>query len=536
MKEYLELLREIYETGIDSDDRTGVGTRSLFGHQYRVDLSKGFPLLTTKKMAVKAIITELMWFMRGRTDVQFLQERGCKIWNEWATKEACARFGREEGDLGPIYGKQWIHFGDDNGIVKVDPREPSKWCHIDPQLDEYCNTPELDRPYAPWSINGKCFTYSTHPIGNDDHGRPLILVRFKTGRTKVVRKDVALDGRVIDEFEPSVCGIGYSGVTERNEYDDDFSMNLKKTWSHMIERCYNQNCKEYKYYGAKGVTVCRRWLNYANFYRDSKLLPNFNLKKSSPSSYQIDKDHFQSEMYSPDTCIWIRKDRNSLYARNKSFEAISPEGKKYIHINQNEFAEIHDLNRSKISKCLREGGSHKGWTFSEISDTYRYDTTFNQISWLINEIKTNPNSRRLLVTGWNPKEANSVALPPCHTVWQVYVRNNKVSLKLHQRSGDFFLGVPFNLASYSIIAHLIAWACDLEVGEFIHSFGDLHIYKNHFNQVEEQLGRQPRDLPELVLSDRIKSKGLESLVTFNYDDIEIKGYNPHPSIKAPVAV
>lgn len=290
MKEYLDLLREIRDSGVDSDDRTGVGTKSLFGHQYRVDLSNGFPLLTTKKVHLKSIITELMWFMRGRTDVQFLQDYKCKIWNEWATEEQCARFGRKEGDLGPIYGHQWRNFG----------------------------------------------------------GKP---------------NDVLENGRV---------------------------------------------------------------------------------KK--------------------------------------------------------------DL------------------------------TGFDQISWLINEIQTNPNSRRLIVTGWNPKEANTVCLPPCHTLWQAYVRNGKISIKLHQRSADFFLGVPFNLASYAMITHLIAWACDLEIGEFIHSFGDLHIYKNHQEQVEEQLSREPRKLPIITISDRLKGKGLETLTSFSHEDIKIEGYNPHPTIKAPIAV
>lgn len=289
MKAYLDLLKEILDNGVDSDDRTGVGTKSLFGHQYRVDLSEGFPLLTTKKMAVKAIITELMWFMRGRTDVQFLQEHNCKIWDEWATEEQCAKFGRKEGDLGPIYGHQWRNFGG-------------------------------------------------------------------------------------------------------------------KQWE-------------------------------------------------------------------------------------------------------------------KTENGWKKGGSG-----------------FDQIAWLINEIQNNPNSRRLIVTGWNPQEASTVCLPPCHTLWQAYVRDNKVSIKLYQRSADFFLGVPFNLASYALIVHLIAWACDLEVGEFVHSFGDLHIYNNHIDQVKEQLSREPYALPTLELSDEIKGRGLGTLTAFTHEHIKITGYNHHPKISAPIAV
>jgi len=290
MKEYLSLLKEILDTGVKSDDRTGVGTRSLFGHQYRVDLSKGFPLLTTKKVHLKSIITELMWFMRGRSDVKFLQDNNCKIWDEWSTKEQCAKFGREEGDLGPIYGHQWRNFGG------------KQWKKLE-------------------------------------------------------------DGR-------------------------------------------------------------------------------------------------------------MSKDASG----------------------------------------------------------------FDQINWLVNEIRKNPNSRRLIVTGWNPKEAGTVCLPPCHTLWQAYVREGKVSIKLHQRSADFFLGVPFNLASYALITHLIAHACDLEVGEFIHSFGDLHIYNNHVEQVTEQLSREIRELPTIKLNDRLKGKGLETLVSFSHSDIEIINYNPHNEIKAEVAV
>ena len=289
MKAYLELLKEIRETGIDSDDRTGVGTLSLFGAQYRDKLSEGVPLLTTKKMAQKAIWNELVWFLRGRTDVQFLQERKCKIWDEWATKEQCAKFGREEGDFGPVYGHQWRNFGGSQTVIE--------------------------------------------------------------------------DG-----------------------------------------------------------------------YR----------------------------------------------------------------------------------KTTNQG--------------------FDQLAWLINEIQTNPDSRRLIVTGWNPAEAPTVCLPPCHTLWQVYVRGGKLSLHMYQRSADFLLGVPFNLASYAMLTHLLAHATGYEVGDFVHSFGDLHIYKNHLEQVDEQLSREPKELSTLKLSDDIKGLGLETLTSFDLKHIEIENYVHHEAIKAPIAV
>ena len=284
MLQYLDTLRYILDHGARSDDRTGVGTISCFGLSYRHDLSKGFPLLTTKRMPLKTIATELVWFLQGRTDSQWLQERGCHIWDEWATKEQCARFGREEGDLGPIYGWAWRYFG-----------------------GHY-----ISRSLTEWTGHG--------PIG------------------------------------------------------------------------------------------------------------------------------------------------------------------------------------------------------------------FDQISWVIDEIKRNPNSRRLIVSAWNPEHAQQVSLPPCHTLFQFYVREGKLSCQLYQRSADFFLGVPFNLASYALLTHMVAQVTGLQVGEFIHVFGDAHIYLNHLEQVREQLSREPRSLPTLRLKER------ESIFDFTPEDVDVEDYNPCPAIKAPVAV
>ncbi len=264
MQPYLKLLSDILETGTDKSDRTGTGTRSIFGYQMRFDLSKGFPLVTTKKLHLKSIIYELLWFIRGETNVRWLQERGVSIWDEWAD---------ENGDLGPVYGSQW-------------------------------------------------------------------------------RSWPAPDGRHIDQL---------------------------------------QN--------------------------------------------------------------------------------------------------------------------------------------------VIDQIKAKPDSRRHIVSAWNPAEVDNMALPPCHALFQFYVANGKLSCQLYQRSADSFLGVPFNIASYALLTHMVAQVCDLEVGDFVHTLGDAHLYSNHFEQARLQLSREPRPLPKLVMNpDR---KRIEDFV---FEDFAFEGYDPHPGIKAPIAV
>lgn len=286
---YLMLLSKLLKAA-PKDDRTGTGTSEIFGHQMRFDLSKGFPLLTTKKVHFKSIAIELLWFLKGRTDNQWLQERGVTIWNEWATEEQCKKFGRKAGDLGPIYGHQWRNFGEQE----------------------------------------------VETIGHNSRGDEVQVVAI-------------IDG-------------------------------------------------------------------------------------------------------------------------------------------------------------------------------------FDQIAWLIHEIKTNPNSRRLIVSGWNPSEANQVALPPCHTMFQFHVNEGKLSCQLYQRSADTFLGVPFNIASYALLTHIIALECGLEVGEFIWTGGCVHLYKNHFEQAKLQLTRSPRQFPKLVI------KNKKPFDKYEFEDFEIVDYNPHPSIKAEVAV
>ena len=264
MRQYLDLLQRILTEGVDKGDRTGTGTRSVFGHQMRFDLADGFPLLTTKKLHLKSIIYELLWFLKGDTNVRYLQDHGVRIWNEWA---------RPDGDLGHIYGYQW-----------------------------------------------------------------------------------------------------------------------------------------------------RSWPDY-------------------------------------------------------------------------------------------RGGS------------------IDQIAQAVEDIKHNPDSRRIIVSAWNVADLPNMALPPCHAFFQFYVANGRLSLQLYQRSADTFLGVPFNIASYALLLMMMAQATGLQPGEFIHTLGDTHLYLNHLEQARLQLEREPRPLPRMVINPDVKS-----IFDFDYDDFKLEGYDPHPHISAPISV
>ena len=264
MKQYLDLLGHVLEHGTEKPDRTGTGTRSVFGWQMRFDLAAGFPLVTTKKLHLRSIIHELLWFLQGATNTAYLKDNKVSIWDEWAD---------EDGELGPVYGKQW------------------------------------------------------------------------------------------------------------------------RSWE-----------------GADGQAI-------------------------------------------------------------------------------------------------------------------------DQVRWVVDEIRRNPDSRRLIVSAWNVADLPKMALMPCHTLFQFYVANGKLSCQLYQRSGDIFLGVPFNIASYALLTHMVAQVCGLGVGDFVHTLGDAHLYSNHFQQAREQLARTPRALPALKLN-----PGVKDIFGFRFEDVAIEGYDPLPAIKAAVAV
>ena len=311
---YLDLLNKIMTTGHNKDDRTGTGTRSLFGAQMRFDLSKGFPILTTKRVPFGLIKSELLWFLRGDTNIRFLLQHKNHIWDEWAFEN-------------------WVN------------------------SDEY-------------------------------HG-------------------------------PDMTNFGL-----RSQSDPEFN------------KVYREEMKKF----------------------DQLILDDTDFAKKYGSL---------GDVYGAQWRHWKKRD-----------------------------------------------GGH-----------------IDQIANVIKKIKTTPDSRRMIVTAWNPEDVPSSALPPCHVLFQFYVVDGKLSLQLYQRSGDMFLGVPFNIVSYSLLLHMIARETDLQVGEFVHTLGDAHIYNNHFEQVKELLSRKPYDSPQLWLNPDKKH-----IDDFEMRDIKLIGYKHHDTIKAPVAV
>lgn len=493
MQQYHDLCKHILENGVVKGDRTGTGTISTFGYQMRFDLSKGFPLITTKDMLTPYkegantnfdnIVYELKWFIDGDTNIKYLVDNGCNIWipdayREYRNKggnlsqkefgEAIRNneaFAKEFGNLGPVYGEQirrqeFIH------KVKI-----------------------IDSP----------------------HQEP----------------------KLPNGFEPTVRGVATLGEVLDIRNNDDYDM-FYDTWKSMINRCYHEENDNYRYYGGKGVFVDSEWLIFRNFYDDVKKLPNWELKVEYPNEYSLDKDLSGYNFYSKNTTKWLHKNDQSANRGFRPFIALSPTGESQLALNIYPFAEKYGLSGGNIGQCLRgKREQHKGWRFeyADVPIGYKYvKETIDQLKRAIAMIKHNPISRRIIIQTWNNKHIDMMTLPPCHSFVQFYVANGKLSCQLYQRSGDVFLGVPYNIASYALLVRMIAQQTGLEVGDFIHTIGDAHIYLNHVEQVKEQITREPKSLAKLVIK-RVPN----SIFDYKREDFDIVDYEAHGVLKGKVS-
>ena len=513
----------------------------------------------------------MLWFLSGQTDIDILQRHGCKFWDAWAD---------ENGKVPSAYGSFWTNFPTGSEPEVVVPRDPTGNDYVKPTFDPV--PPETNHEWCGRSFDSRSRQHGTfiviRQVDSDTEGRGLFDIQFTaTGYVKrSVRRDVIQQGTVRDRYAPVIHGIGYYGErTPRMEFYKD----LLKVWVHMLDRCYDSGCKEYRYYGSNGITVCKRWHNFANFYADCQTLPNWINKRDNPKQYALDKDFYSATCYSPTTCVWLLRAENRLYAHATSIRIKYPDGSVRVVLSAADAARATGLSTWHVSTCINGGEQHRGYSFHRASEPYRRPIPNNQIRWVLDELRRNPMSRRMVVSAWAPGNAQTSKLPPCHCLFMFNVQNKnliehhppkqnddgrtlvptvvgtkqRLCLHLTQRSCDVALGVPYNLASYALLLHLFARFSGIEPGIFGHTLVDAHVYTakpngekaeyDHVPGLRQQLERTPRKLPKLVIAEGIRDlKDVEELMhpDFTTDDVMsnfvLEGYDPHPSIPFKVAV
>lgn len=470
------MLRKVLEDGSPRRDRTGVGTHALFGERIKGPIGVDFPLLTTKKIHWKSVVEELFWMISGSTNAKDLSNKGVHIWDAWADPIT--------GALGPIYGHCWRNYG---GKIKQ-IKQPK---------------PKLRAGLLPTFLgvaNGK---------GNFNH----------------------------------VVG---------------------KTWEAMIRRCYQPSDKSYVKYGLRGVHVCDDWLEFEKFAEDVKLLPNWHLKEQTPHLYQIDKDGIGNGFrYANGYCQWVTPEQNNSYNLTTEY-TVSREGTEYTFTNAAAFCREQGRDWSDLGKLLTSGQVGKtlrGYTFVKSRDL---TLGVDQLANAIELIKYNPYDRRIAVSSWNPAEIELAALPPCHHHFQFYAETihhpdcadymskgnrcvcdnprmsgpqNKYPKKyldcmVTMRSCDVFLGLPFNIASYSLLTYLVGRVTNRTPRNLIMSLGDTHLYDNHREAAALQLTRSALPPPKLDLS----NAPYTSIDAIKPEHIVLRDYKSHETIKAEIAV
>ena len=531
MRQYQALLRQILDTGTVKTDRTGTGTLSIFGPQMRFNLAEGFPLVTTKKVHLKSIIHELLWFLQGDTNIAYLKEHGVKIWDEWAD---------ENGDLGPVYGRQW------RAWHKLYEMTPRRFERPEPRIETgFDKTVRIDASQE-FDLLGQRFASSR--FGDYVVVRSYRVPRAQGSRFSRVAMDVQFvttgyvatnctaqavqAGMVRDPYAPDFLDVAATGDTSR--FEPSIVAGLRETWKGIIKRCYDPNHVGFANYGGAGVFVENRWLVLENFIEDAQRLPNWWLKVDYPEEYSLDKDFHATNKYSRETCLWLsREEQNLNTSRTAPFVATSPQGEELYCLSINSLVKRFGLKSACIHNCLNgKAQAHHGWRFRRVVSTGVIRIRiFDQIKEVISAIRHTPNSRRLIVNAWNVGDLEEMKLPPCHMNMQFYVADGKLSCQLYQRSADVFLGVPFNIASYALLTLMVAQVTGLQPGEFIWTGGDTHLYSNHLEQARLQLEREPRPLPQMRINPEVTD-----IFGFQYEDFKLENYDPWPAIKAPVAV
>jgi thymidylate synthase len=582
--DYQNLLKDILENGTKKETRNGK-VLSVFGRSIRYKFKDGkFPLITTKKMYFKGIVTELLYFLRGETSIEYLVDNDCNIWNGDLSKHHNVNINdyKELSKLdlnlyegGAIYPHQWRNFGSNNYNRKR-ITEPFKTSFL-------TETPNLNS-----TDNNVGKMYDTL-----DYGSYIVLDSFKQGErnetyykiqfnvtntVKNIRKD-KLGTNVSDPYKASKNGVACVG--EYKKYSELNIEKLKNIWGGMISRCYNSSNDNYQYYGGKGVHVENRWLCFEYFLSDVTKIKNWDNKLKNWDEYELDKDIYGDGFkYSLENCCWISKSDNLKKSKEKFRYVVSNGVDNYEFVNHVDFMGKFKINNQGNFASMLRGyrPNCEGWVLvkkEKITDG------IDQIKELIETLKTNPDSRRMLVTAWNPSQLHDLCLPACHYGFQVYTREleprerlristnygnihdiganwdvshkliddmcdkwgvpkRAISLMYNARSQDVPLGTPFNLASYGLLLEILAKEVNMVPDELITNMGDCHIYLNQIDGVKEQLTREPYPLPTLkhMKTDefyKALSEDLSLLTHLDNTDFKVENYQSHPTIKLPLS-
>lgn len=527
MRQYLELMRDILDNGAQKGDRTGTGTLSVFGRQMRFDLSEGFPLLTTKRINVKAVINEFLWMIiHGSTDVKWLQDRGHTFWNPWMLEDCTIGkgYGYQLRRIEKVFQKPYS----EKTIINCEYKAPFP---LEYTLNHVAKSARIGEVYE--SKNYGSFVVIDKQTSSKDNRRNYHIHFLKTGfQTTICTSQFRLL-EIKDPWYPKVSEVGFIGNPDRALplYD-----RLHRTWTGMLSRCYNKDNDKYHIYGGRGVLVCDRWLCFENFQKDATTLPNWSLKREYPNDYTLDKDILTtSNGYSPETCMWASLEEQGRNSNKvKLMKATNKDGTSLLRYGIAGLSKATGCDRKNLfSVYKKELKSIKGWLNVEefhIPGSFSV-RIYDQVKKLVADLKYDPCSRRHIIDLWSPGDLEEQALPPCHMMTQWNVCDGKLDCLMYQRSADYFVGVPWNIAFYSLFTLVVAKIVGLQPGEFIWTAGDCHLYNNTLEQAKLQLTREPKKLPTMILKDR--NQGLDD---WEYEDFELVNYESHPGIKAQVSV
>jgi len=538
MKQYQAMLQYVLDNGeLVTNGRTKEGYYSVFGYQNRYNLREGFPALTTKKLFFRGVAVEMCWFLRGDTNIKYLQDNNVHIWDEWKD---------QNGNIGPMYGKQLRNWEHIELVQRKTKQTPLNQKFVTSFPKEIVVDTENSTEYE---LLGKTIVASTGTFTvvkgyrvsrNDGTNATKVVYDVKFHETGYVVQQLPaatiLTGSVKDRFAPTAVGVGCLG----EGYSSKDRELLYQTWIGMLKRCYDKNHIGYTNYGARGVFVDDRWLCFANFVNDCKLIPNWLLRLEYPTEYSLDKDYYGANFYGPDSTIWLSKTEQNLNQQDSVwFRALGPNGEQMESIGVKTLCSAFGFKPIGVYNTLaQKQTTHHGWKFERLTtnnpNILPRVRKIDQIQRVIAELKHAPHSRRILASTWNVGQLDDMALNPCHgspVQFKVSHGGTRLNCQLYQRSADAAIGVPFNIASYALLTHMVAQVTGLEVGEFVHTFGDLHIYEPHIQGVKEQLTREPLPLPKLWLNPEIKN-----INDFKPEDIKLIDYVSHGTIPFSVAV